>query len=232
MIVTMTAPNHYETLEIHPQATQGEIKQAYRRLVKRFHPDLNPQTRTSHEQITQINAAYEVLSDPYHRQLYDRQQIFSQSGYASQRAAAAQAHHRYRDRGRDTDAHLQAWLQQVYEQVQDSVDAILDPLPDQIDQLADDPFDDLLMSQFQTYLSDCQGVLARAQQCFRSMPNPKNLAGAAASLYYCLNQIGDGLEELETFTLNYDDRYLHTGQELFRIARGLQREAEEAIKYQ
>lgn len=62
------------------------------------------------------------------------------------------------------------------------------------------------------------------------MPNPANLAGVAAHLYYCLNQVGDGLDELEFFTLNYDDHYLHTGQELFRIAEGLRWEAATAIQ--
>jgi molecular chaperone DnaJ len=57
------------------------------------------------------------------------------------------------------------------------------------------------------------------------MPNPSNLAGVAANLYYCLNQIEDGLDDLEMFLLNYDEHYLHVGQELFRIARGLKREA-------
>jgi molecular chaperone DnaJ len=56
------------------------------------------------------------------------------------------------------------------------------------------------------------------------------LAGVAANLYYCLNQLGDALDELETFTLNYDDQYLHTGQEMFRIAAGLRREAMANIK--
>jgi molecular chaperone DnaJ len=62
------------------------------------------------------------------------------------------------------------------------------------------------------------------------MPNPPSVAGAAAHLYYCLNQIGDGLDELEYFPLNYDERYLHMGQELFRIATGLHCEAQESLE--
>ena len=54
--------------------------------------------------------------------------------------------------------------------------------------------------------------------------------GVAAHLYYCLNQVSDGIEDLELFTLNYDDYYLHTGQELFRIADKLRLEAQAAIK--
>jgi molecular chaperone DnaJ len=61
------------------------------------------------------------------------------------------------------------------------------------------------------------------------MPNPSTVAGVAAHLYYCINQVGDGLDELERFTSSYNEYYLHTGQELFRIARGLRREAQAAM---
>jgi molecular chaperone DnaJ len=45
------------------------------------------------------------------------------------------------------------------------------------------------------------------------------LATSAAHLYYALNQVSDGLEELAYFPASYDDRYLHTGKEMFRIAK-------------
>ncbi|TRT82937.1 MAG: molecular chaperone DnaJ, partial [Microcystis aeruginosa Ma_AC_P_19900807_S299] len=62
---------------------------------------------------------------------------------------------------------------------------------------------------------------------FCQRPNPAKMAKVAASLYYCLNHLTDGLEELETFTLNYDDHSLHTGQEMFRMAQRLQVEAKQ-----
>jgi molecular chaperone DnaJ len=64
--------NHYQTLEVAETASQGEIKQAYRRLAKELHPD-SQSTRASHEQITQLNAAYEILGDRQRRAHYDRQ---------------------------------------------------------------------------------------------------------------------------------------------------------------
>jgi len=48
---------------------------------------------------------------------------------------------------------------------------------------------------------------------------------SAANLYYCLDRLSDGLEELERFTLNYDAQYLNMGQELFKIANELYTEA-------
>lgn len=234
----MATPNYYETLEVHPEATHGEIKQAYRRLVKQFHPDSNP-TGGSHDQIAQINAAYEILGDPQHRQSYDRQlrsrvqaDVYGRNG-TTRHQRAAEVQKRYREQrytGQDTDEHLQTWLNQVYGPVNQLLQLILDPLQEQLDELSADPFDDELMEAFQAYLEQCRQYLKSAQRSFQSMPNPTNLAGVAAHLYYCLNQVADGIEELEFFTLNYDDYYLHTGQELFRIARGLRWEAADAIK--
>ncbi len=75
------------------------------------------------------------------------------------------------------------------------------------------------MQDFQDYLDTCQTSLEKAKSLFASRPNPAKLAKTAASLYYCLNQITDGLEELERFTYSYDDTALHQGQELFRLAQ-------------
>ncbi len=232
------AQNHYDILKVSPTASQAEIKQAYRRLAKQFHPDANREVE-NHDQISRINVAYEVLSDPTQRRSYDRQlrpyqdQVLDPTvGYAErqQRASTAQAHYRQQKTGRDSDEQLERWLAQVYQPVNRMLLQILKPLRDQLDDLAADPFDDELLEDFQSYLDDCRQFLHQAQQLFRSMPNPSNVASIAAHLYYCLNQVGDGIDELERFTTSYDEHYLHTGQELFRIALGLQREAQAALR--
>ena len=228
----MAHPNHYDTLHVNPAASQAEIKQAYRRLVKLFHPDSRQQT-ADHEQIIRINAAYEVLNDTHRRQSYDQQLGVSPQAAnrnRQQRAASAQKQYRTsRQTGRDVDEQIREWLRQVYQPVNSLLGDILDSLEGQIDDLAADPFDDELLEGFQSYLETCRGQLKQAQIAFRSMPNPPTLAGAAAHLYYCLNRVGDGLDELEFFPLNYDEHYLHMGQELFRIAAGLQCEAQESL---
>ncbi len=63
--------NLYETLEVESTATQDEIKRSYRRLAKKYHPDLNPDDETASEKLKEINLAYEVLSDPNKRSKYD-----------------------------------------------------------------------------------------------------------------------------------------------------------------
>ncbi|MCG8362406.1 MAG: J domain-containing protein [Pseudanabaenales cyanobacterium] len=234
--------NHYHTLQVTASATQAEIKQAYRQLAKQFHPD-SQNASAGHEQITRINAAYEVLGDPHRRLDYDQQlqaQAQAQAvGLAAekdtrsryQRTVDLQNHYRrQRQAKQQADDQQQQWLNQVYNSVDRLLAKILNPLNSQVRALSADPFDDDLMEDFQIYLEDCKGWLEKAQRTFQSMPNPPHLASVAANLYYCLNQLEDGIEEIERFTISYDDSYLHTGQELFRISNQLRREAKAGIK--
>lgn len=62
--------NFYEILGIGPKADLEEVRGAYRRLAREFHPDVNPDPR-AHEQMATINVAFEVLSDPARRAEYD-----------------------------------------------------------------------------------------------------------------------------------------------------------------
>jgi DnaJ-class molecular chaperone len=65
--------DYYEILGVSRNATEKELKEAYRRLVRKYHPDLNPNNREEAEKIfREINEAYEVLSDPEKRKLYDK----------------------------------------------------------------------------------------------------------------------------------------------------------------
>ncbi|MEG3911318.1 J domain-containing protein [Microcoleus sp. Pol12B5] len=218
--------NHYKTLKISPTATQAEIKQAYRRLVKLFHPDSRSDT-AGHEEIVRLNAAYEILGDTQHRQSYDRQ--LSQETQ-QQSPSAPNVSRQQKQTARDADEQMEQWLIKVYKPVNKMLNSILKPLKKEIDELSADPFDDELIEKFQLYIETSREFLKKAHNFLTSMPNPSNVAGVAAHLYYCINQVGDGIEELQLFTLNYDDRHLHTGQELFRIAARLRREAQDELK--
>ena len=235
----MADPNHYEILEVTPNASQAEIKQAYRRLVKQYHPDTNQQN-TDNEQIVRINAAYEVLGDTQSRQFYDRQLQLGDSSFhhhtqqssecRQKRAATAQQQYKAKRKTRkNEDEQIEEWLRFVYQPVSNLLDKILYSLQPQIEKLSADPFDDELLEGFQDYLNICQEQIKKAQNIFRSLPNPAMLARAAAHLYYCLDRVGDGLNELEYFPLNYDESYLHAGQEMFRIADALHQEAQDAV---
>lgn len=231
----MTPPNHYTTLNISPTATHAEVKQAYRKLVKQCHPDCNQNTANP-EQIRRVNAAYEVLGDPQRRSDYDQgihhTQWQEEGGDRQERMVVVQEQYRrHRQTEHNINEQFIRWVQQVYYPVTHQLTTILDTLDGQIDELAADPFDDQLMAVFQEYLQNCRHSLGKAQVSFRSMPNPSMVAGVAAHLYHCLNQTADGLDELEYFTLNYDDSHLHVGYELFRIADTLFQDAEGALQH-
>lgn len=82
----MARKDYYQILGVNGNASDKEIKQAYRRLARKHHPDLNPGDKSAEDKFKEINAAYQVLSDPEKRKKYD--QFGDQWEYADQFAKA------------------------------------------------------------------------------------------------------------------------------------------------
>jgi molecular chaperone DnaJ len=82
----MASKDYYQILGVNRNASEKEIKQAYRRLARKHHPDLNPGDKSAEARFKEMNAAYEVLSNPEKRKKYD--QFGDQWEYAEQFAKA------------------------------------------------------------------------------------------------------------------------------------------------
>src|SRR5260370_26590653 len=75
----MATPKHdyYETLGVSRKADTEEIRKAYRKLARKYHPDLNPGDKSSEERFKNVQEAYDVLSDAKKRPMYDQFGFYS-----------------------------------------------------------------------------------------------------------------------------------------------------------
>jgi molecular chaperone DnaJ len=79
-MATATKKDYYETLGVSKKTPLKEIRQAYRKLARKYHPDLNPGDKSSEEKFKQVQEAYDVLSDTKKRQMYDQYGFYSDAG--------------------------------------------------------------------------------------------------------------------------------------------------------
>src|SRR5580692_11980892 len=76
------APKHdyYDTIGVPRKATADEIRKSYRKLARKHHPDLNPGDKSAEDRFKNVQEAYDVLSDPKKKQMYDQYGFYSENG--------------------------------------------------------------------------------------------------------------------------------------------------------
>src|SRR6266853_1613545 len=73
--------DYYETLSVPRAASEEEIRKAYRKLARKYHPDLNPGDKSAEDRFKNVQEAYDILSDSKKRQMYDQVGFYSESGF-------------------------------------------------------------------------------------------------------------------------------------------------------
>src|SRR5207253_757295 len=73
------AQEFYETLKVDRKASSDEIRKSYRRLARKYHPDLNPGDKAAEDRFKKVQEAYDVLSDAKKRQIYDQHGFYSEN---------------------------------------------------------------------------------------------------------------------------------------------------------
>ncbi len=117
----MKVKNYYKILNIEKDATNRQVKDAYRKLVKFWHPDIN-RSSNSHEKIIEINEAYEILKHKDKREIYNRiyneyfgatNKVENTESYKGSRSNERYTEYRYDDKTSADFADLQNWINQA-----------------------------------------------------------------------------------------------------------------------
>jgi molecular chaperone DnaJ len=102
----MAGKDYYELLGVKKNATEKEIKQAYRRLARKYHPDVNPGDKSAEARFKEINTAYEILADKEKRAKYDRYGDKWQYADQFEKAGGQQSPYYEYSPGGDTGSHF------------------------------------------------------------------------------------------------------------------------------
>lgn len=217
---------YYQVLGVEPTVTTAQIKRAYRNLVKERHPDLHEcngsagSKESATEDMMELNAAYETLMDARRRSEYDIKIGIRKGRTTSKTAFTATSEDDARER----------FLGRVFHPARSAIVRVLNLYKKKLRDLSQDPFDDLLLEEFQNYADEVESALRKASDEFTRNPAPRSLKASVHMMRNSIAQAADGLEEMRTFCLNFDYNHLNMAGNLFKIAIDLSKQALELTK--
>ncbi|HTS76584.1 MAG TPA: molecular chaperone DnaJ [Bryobacteraceae bacterium] len=86
----MAQQDYYQTLGVGRDASEDDIRKAYRKLARKHHPDLNPGDKAAEERFKKVQEAYDILSDPKKKTMYDQYGFYSENGMPGGAGGAGQ----------------------------------------------------------------------------------------------------------------------------------------------
>jgi len=216
---------HYQVLGVEPEVSATEIKKAYRKLAKSYHPDIDfrgqtPRQRTqANEFMMRLNEAYETLIDKAKRAAYDMR---IGAGKTSGKRGTMPTVDLSEDR--------EVYLKQVFNPARSAIVRVLAKYKQQLKELSQDIYDDELVAAFEKYVDEVEATLRKSSQAFSSREVPLTLRPAVQMMRYSIAQAVDGLDEMRSFCQNYDYNQLHMAGNLFGEANELARKALQLTK--
>ena len=193
----------YEILKVNPNAKLEDIKKAYRELVKIHHPDKGGDPKI----MLEINSAWEILKKKHKNlNLVNNSKAYNQNKYKKDII------------NHDKSEDIKNWFRNIYLPIDKLLGQIINPLPSRIRDLSADPYDQILMDSFCSYLEKSKDKITKVKILYTSMASPSLIKDFSLDLYHCLSKVEDGLNELERYTMGYVDNYLHDGKSMISEA--------------
>ena len=196
----------YKILKVHPSEKLENIKKAYRELVKIHHPDKGGDTEIMRE----INEAWGILKNKSKNLNLDKitnAKIYKKNEYKKDKVNYSQSED------------IKNWFTNIYLPIDKLLGQIINPLASKIKDLSADPYDQILMDSFCSYLEQSKNKIEKVKRIYTSIVSPSLIKDFSLDLYHCLSQVEDGLNELERYTMGYVDNYLHDGKSMISEAK-------------
>ncbi len=210
--------NYYKDLGLNKDATTSEIKSAYRKLAKKYHPD----TGGNKEKFLSIQLAWETLNDPNKKREYDRHLSFESHNRKEENKIWSSDLRKQKNDSSVKDNTIKYWIHKTYEPSNIIISQIIKPLNNEIKKLSADPYDDELMEQFCLYIKESRKKIDKVSLSYKAQSIPDAISQLGLDLYHCFSQVQDALDQLDRYTQGYVDEYLFDGKEMMKEAKHIQ----------